>query len=90
MGLYINPPELVLEIGKPIEGNSFDELRQQLGPDENLFGSWFRLDRGFYNVPWLRDESEYDQFVVQQLEGRLLLNGYYAVPEDDFPTRASV
>jgi len=60
MGQYLNPPKELQNQGRVIKGEEYQELVDQLQPDELLFAL---LDRGpFIQAPYLFCEEEFEEF----------------------------
>lgn len=80
MGFYFNPPEMVCNVGRKLNGQTFQELNNQLKDNEILIGIY---DRGmFKNAPHLFSEKEFIAFEEQNLK----FLGYYAIIPTNFST----
>ncbi len=82
MGYYINPPQILPEIGRRLDITvSYNHLIDELQDDELLF---IHLDRGmFQNAAYLFRREEFEEFeeFSSQIDGLVFL-GYYAVNKD--------
>lgn len=93
MGCYFNPPDEVCNVGRSLAAptaatsvkETFDSLNAQLNEDEVLVGLFQRLDFGFKNCPWLKDEHEMVSFLTQVADGIIVLEGYFALPRKKMP-----
>lgn len=80
MGVYLNPPDVLKEIGRQLPAGSFKEMTKMLGHDEALFGLY---NRGFFkNATQLYCESEMSEMTKQVSEGIVIHEGFFAVKKD--------
>ena len=80
MGVYINPPDALKEIGRQLPAKTFTEMAGMLKPDEVLFGLY---DRGiFKNAIQLYCENEMHEMTKQVLDGIIIHEGFFAVKKD--------
>lgn len=81
MGTYINPPQKVQQVGRPLSGETFEALTAQLNWDEALFGLYDRYV--FQNAPHLYSPREFEEFESQYRNGIVQRIGFYAVPRTE-------
>jgi hypothetical protein len=79
MGIYFNPPQRLPEIGRKLQGSTFQELNAQIQPGEVLIGLYQRPL--FMNAPHLYNEGEFDEFESQHNSGIIRRVGFFAIPE---------
>ena len=85
MGIYFNPPKELPSVARKLIGQNYAELMRELKADEHLFG---HFDRGiFQNAANLFSAAEFEEFHGQVREGRIILLGYYALPDEVFRAR---
>ena len=77
MGVYINPPDVLKEVGRQLQAGDFKLLASQLNSDEVLFGLY---DRGFFkNATQLYPEREMAEMTNQVVDGIIIHEGFFAV-----------
>lgn len=79
MGVYVNPPFTVKDVGRQLVGaRDYESLARQLRDGEVLVGLF---DRGiFFNAPHLFSAAEFEEFDKQYRSGMFLSASYWAVP----------
>lgn len=82
MGNYLNPPEKIKEVGRPISGSNYNDLTRQLRAGEILVGLF---DRGIFKIaPHLYSPEEFDEFDRQYMSGMLISRYFFAASEAVF------
>ena len=89
MGVYVNPPLKVRDVGRRLTGATYLQLCEQVRTGEVLIGLF---DRGiFFNAPHLFSQEEFNEFDRQNRQGVFLSAAYYAVPHEVvYPNREEV
>lgn len=87
MGTYINPPDNVKVIGRMLVGGTFQQLVEDLRPNEYLVGLYDRpgMFKGapVLNMPHITGDAEFEEFEKQVRTGDLVREGFYAVPKGE-------